>query len=60
MSWLQEFYIAAMGVGRGSRGALPPYILKLLAKKVVFSILRGKNQSSPLLTPPWKKSFRHP
>jgi len=50
----------------------PRWILKLLAKKVVFSISRGKNQISPLLTPlekilsnpptcpPWKKSFRRP
>jgi len=51
----------------GSRG-----ILKLLAKKAVFSISSGENQISPLLAPlekiwgksptgpPWKKSFRRP
>jgi len=63
----------AMGVGRGAGGALASlWILKLLAKKVVFSILRGKKQISPLLAPPgkifgkipyclpWKKSSRHP
>ena len=60
-----------MGVRRG--GLSPPWILKLLAKKVVFSISRGKKQISPLLPPPgkhlgkipycpppWKKSFRRP
>jgi len=57
-----------MDVGRG---AYPPRILKLLPKKVVFSISRGKKQISPLLPltpeqnwenpvlppPPGKKSF---
>jgi len=59
-----------MGVGKGGLG--PPWILKLLAKKVIFSISRGKKQMSPLLAPleeilgksptapPWKKSFRRP
>jgi len=48
------------------------WILKLLAKNVVFSSSRGKNQISPLLgppekkfgkilyCPPWKRSFRRP
>jgi len=56
----------------GEGGAKTPWILKLLAKKVVFPISRGKNQISPLLVPPekilgksptgppWKKSFRRP
>jgi len=48
-----------MGVGRGGRGAIPPWILKLLAKMVVFSILRGKKQISPLF-PPWKKIWENP
>ena len=44
--------LETMGVGRGgSRRGLAPWILKLLAKKVVFSISRGKNQISPRLTP---------
>jgi len=45
-----------MGVGRGEQRG----ILKLLAKKGVFSISSGKKQISPLLTAPWKKSFRRP
>ena len=67
--------LETMGVGRGGGrgGALPFWILKLLAKKVVFSISRGKNQISPCVPPPlekilgksptgppWKKSFRRP
>jgi len=47
-----------MGVGR--EGARPPWILKLLAKKVVFPISRGKKQISPLLRPPWKKFWENP
>jgi len=50
-----------MGVGSGDRGDLgPPWILKLLAKKVVFSISRGKNQISPLLDRPWKTFLENP
>jgi len=41
-----------MGVERGVKGS--PWILKLLAKKVVFSISGGKKQILPLLAPPWK------
>jgi len=57
----------------GAEGAKAPlWILKLLAKKVVFSISRGKKQISPLLAPPgkafvkipywspWKISFQRP
>jgi len=55
-----------MGVGRGR-----PWILKFSAKKVVFLVLSGKNQISPLLAlleklrknhlvGPWKKFFRRP
>jgi len=44
-----------MGVGKGQGGVGPPWVLKLLVKKVVFSISTGKNQISPLLVPPWKK-----
>jgi len=47
-----------MGVGTGGQG--PPLILKLLAKKVVFSISGGKKQISPLLAPPWKKFWENP
>ena len=52
--------IICMGVGRGSREALTPWILKLLAKKVLFSISRGKNQISPFLALPWKKVWEYP
>jgi len=53
--------------GRKSFG--PSWILKILAKKLVFLVLSGKEQISPLLDPvkkvlkkfpsgsPWKKSF---
>jgi len=40
------------GAGRTN----PPWILKLLAKKVVFSISRDKKQISPLLAPPFGKN----
>ena len=43
------------GRRKGGRGALaPPWILKFSAKKVVFLVLRGKNQISPSLAPPGK------
>jgi len=61
---------SSMGVGREGKA---PWILKLLAKKVVFSISRGKKQilsllappgknlgKTPYCLPPWKKSFRRP
>jgi len=54
-------FVLSMGVGRGGRGRpWPPRILKLLAKKVVFSISRGKNQISPLLAPPGKNFGKIP
>jgi len=45
------------GEGQGGLSAL--WILKLLAKKVVFSISMGKNQTSPLLPPPWYKFWEN-
>jgi len=36
----------------GGAGPCPPWILNLLAKRVVFSISRGKKQISPLLALP--------
>jgi len=50
----------AMGVGKWAGGFWPPWILKLLAKKVVFSISRGKNQISPLFAPPDKNFGKFP
>jgi len=42
-----------MGVGRGAREGLDPlWILKILAKRVVFLVSSGKKQVSPLLVPP--------
>jgi len=49
-----------MGVGRGGRGSWPPWILKYSAEMVVFLVSSGKNQVSPLLATPWKKTFRRP
>jgi len=46
-----------MGVERGQS---PPWILKFSTKTVVFLVSSGKNQTSPLLAPTWKKSFRRP
>jgi len=40
-----------MGVGRWGVGPRPHLILKFSAKKVVFLVLSGKNQISPLLAP---------
>ena len=56
---INMMYNNTMGVGREARGPRLPWILKLLAKKVVFSISRGKNQSSPLLAP-WKNFGKIP
>ena len=62
-------------VGRGCRGAkIPPWILKLLAKKGCFFNFEGQKTNftafglplekifgkSPTAPPPWKKSFRRP
>jgi len=47
---------ASKGEGRGPQ---LPWILKLFAKKVVFSISRGKKQISSLLAPPWKKCWEN-
>ena len=44
----------------GGRVGLSPWILKWLAKKVVFSISRTENQISPLLAQPWKKFWENP
>ena len=54
--------LETMGVGKGGgRGeALPSWFLKLLAKKVVFSISKGKNQISPRLAPPGKNFGKIP
>jgi len=50
-----------MGVGKEGRGvSRPPWILKISAKKVVFSISRDKNQISPLLATPLKKFGKMP
>jgi len=38
----------------GGQGALPPRILKILAKKVVFLVSSGKKQILPLLDPATK------
>jgi len=37
--------------GRGKGGKDPPWILKILAKSVIFLVLSGKSQISPLLAP---------
>ena len=50
-----------MGVGWGGQGVpFPPWILKLIAKNIIFSISRGKKQISPLLAPPWKNLWENP
>ena len=46
----------AHGRRKEGRKGKPPWILR----KVVFLVLRGKNQISPLLAILWKKSFRRP
>ena len=43
----------------GWQGALPPWILKISAKKVVLLISSGKKQVSPLF-PPWKNPLVAP
>ena len=49
------------GRRKGGRGASAPHwILKFSAKKVVFLVLRGKNQISPLLRPSWKNPLVPP
>jgi len=50
-----------MGIGKGGQGwALEsPCTLKISAKNVVSLISRGKNQNSPLLTPPWKNFWKN-
>jgi len=49
------------GRRKGGQGGLGlPWILKVLTKKVFFSISRGKHQLSPFLAPPWKKFWENP
>ena len=43
---------------RGQGGPSPPWILKLLAKKIVFQFWGVKNKIHRF--PPWKKSFQRP
>jgi len=53
--------LVSMGIRRGGRGGLGPLcILKFLAKKVVFLVLSGKKQISPLLVTPWIKFGKIP
>jgi len=47
-----------MGVGR--KGAKAPWILKYLAKKVVFWVLSGKNKSHHFWLPPGKILEKYP
>jgi len=48
-----------MGVAKGAGGTRHPWILKILAKKVVFLFSGEKKQIMPLLTPP-KKLLENP
>jgi len=43
-----------MCVGRGGRGPWPPLDFEIFSKKVIFLVLSGKKQISPLLVPLWK------
>jgi len=58
--------VAAAQVGhchgrrKGGRGGLSPWILKFSTKKVVFLVVRGKNQNSPLLVPLGKNLEKFP
>jgi len=45
---------------RGQRGPWPPLYFEILAKKVVFLVLSGKKQISPLLVTPWIKFGKIP
>jgi len=57
----RQYCTVIMGVGRGSGGTKAPlWILKSLAKKVVFSISRGENQISTFLAPPEKNFGKIP
>jgi len=52
-----------MEVGRGHGGPRPPMDFEIFIKNVVFSVLSGKKQISPLLAPLekfWKTPFRGP
>ena len=61
--FVHSFYTwnGCMGVGRGgAERSLPPWILKILAKKVVFLVSSGKKQMLPLLAPPRKILEKNP
>jgi len=45
---------------RKGAGGISPWILKYLAKNVVFVVLSGKKQISPLLATIWKKFGKIP
>jgi len=46
-----------MGIGRGQGGPWTPWILNILAKKVVFVVSNKKTQILPLLASPRKIYF---
>jgi len=50
--------VKTMGSGNGALAS--HWILKFSAKKVVFLVLSGKNQISPLIHLPWKNLGRSP
>jgi len=52
--------LSCMGIGRGTGGALAPWILKLLAKKGCFFNFERYKTNFTAFGPPWKKSFRRP
>jgi len=49
-----------MGVGRGDRGAFPPWILKLLAKKGCFFNFEGLKTNFTTFGPPGKNFGKIP
>ena len=67
-----KFVRASTGVGREGQGASPPWILKLLQKKLFFQFRWVKNKFHHFwprpekrfgkipTAPPWKKTFRRP
>jgi len=48
-------FVVGMGVGRGGRGALDPWIVKLLANKGCFSNFEGQKPNFTIFGSSWKK-----
>jgi len=53
-------FVLGIGVGGGGRGALDPWILKIITKKRLFFQFRGVKNNFTIFGPSWKKFCENP